>query len=372
MVHPSQPSLASDQSDEVFKSWKLYFSNEETEMRMLSFSAKWMALILVVMLLGAPAVMADVGGMWHTIRAADGNWLPFGDVKSQASDPGAFFDVSIAGNDASGELHVVGETDQDGNLWHTIRAADGNWLPFGDVKAATGTDPGYLGFVATAVIGGNLHVVAQSGDGNLWHTIRAADGSWQPFGDVKAATGTDPGYFGDVSISGNNASGELHVVGQTNDGNLWHTIRAADGRWQPFGDVKAATGTDPGYVGFVATALIGGNLHLVGETDQDGNLWHTIRAADGSWLPFGDVKVATGTNPGFILDVSIASNNASGELHVVGATNDGDLWHTIRAADGNWQPFGDVKAATGTDPGYLGFAATAVIGGNLHLVGTTQ
>ena len=42
------------------------------------------------------------------------------------------------------------------------------------------------------------------------------------------------------------------------------------------------------------------------------------------------------------------------DLHITGVTSDGKLWHTIRFADGSWQPsFGDVKAQESNDPGSL-------------------
>ncbi len=40
------------------------------------------------------------------------------------------------------------------------------------------------------------HVTGVNSDGELWHTIRFASGSWQPFfGDVKAQESNDPGLF---------------------------------------------------------------------------------------------------------------------------------------------------------------------------------
>jgi hypothetical protein len=43
-------------------------------------------------------------------------------------------------------------------------------------------------------------VAATNAAGRLWHTIRAADGSWQPFGDVEGQTG-EMGELRAVAIS---------------------------------------------------------------------------------------------------------------------------------------------------------------------------
>jgi hypothetical protein len=105
-------------------------------------------------------------------------------------------------------------------------------------------------------VNGELQLVGLTADGGMWHTIRHADGTWQPFfGDVKAQESNDPGHFSAVGCAGVN--GELQLVGLTADGGMWHTIRHADGTWQPFfGDVKAQESNDPGHFSAVGCASV--------------------------------------------------------------------------------------------------------------------
>jgi hypothetical protein len=136
---------------------------------------------------------------------------------------------------------------------------------------------------------GNLHAAAVNAAGRLWHTIRFANGSWQPFGDVEGQTG-EMGELRHVALS---AIGPwLHVAAVNAAGRLWHTIRFADGSWQPFGDVEGQTG-EMGDLRHVAVGAVGPALH-VAAVNAAGRLWHTIRFADGSWQPFGDVEGQTG------------------------------------------------------------------------------
>jgi len=203
------------------------------------------------------AGLTDVGGMWHTIRHPDGSWQPFfGDVKGvESNDPGHFSAVACAG--VNDELQVVGLTDG-GEMWHTIRHDDQSWQPsFGDVKGQESNDPGFFSSVACAGVGPDMQLVALTDVGGMWHTIRHPDGTWQPFfGDVKGVESNDPGHFSAVACAGVN--NELHVVGLTDDGRMWHTIRHDDQSWQPsFGDVKGQESNDPGFFSAVACAGVG-------------------------------------------------------------------------------------------------------------------
>src|SRR5205814_120821 len=227
------------------------------------------------------------------------------------------------------------------------------WTPAdGEILVKTSTDPSVVKppRYDTAPTE-ELQTISLTDSGGMWHTIRHA-ASWQPeFGDVKGVESNDPGYFSAVACAGVN--GELQLSALTNDGRVWHTIRHPDLSWQSFfGDVKSVESNDPGYVRAVGCAGIGGDLHLVGLTDV-GGMWRTIRHAAGSWQPsFGDVKGVESNDPGHFSAVACA--NVNGELHVAVLTNTGGIWHTIRHADGSWQPsFGDVKGQEKNDPGYF-------------------
>jgi hypothetical protein len=78
----------------------------------------------------------------------------------------------------------------------------------------------------------------------------------------------------------------------------------------------------------IASAGVRGELHLIYLTD-DGDLHHRIRRADGEWTPWGQI-------PGQHL-VSVTCTAVERELHVT-AVNDAGVWfHTIRHPNGQWQ-----------------------------------
>jgi hypothetical protein len=98
---------------------------------------------------------------------------------------------------------------------------------------------------------------------------------------------------------------ELQLAGITTDGKIWHTIRHADGSWTPFGDVTGVAGS-PGTFKDVATAGVAGELQLAGIT-VDGNISHTIRDSDGGWTSFADVMTAVGGTRRNFTRIGIAS-----------------------------------------------------------------
>ena len=252
--------------------------------------------------LASPRCGRRNGQLWHTIRNPDGSWQPqFGLVESQEqNNPGAFDAISAAG--VGDELQVVGVVN--GQLWHTIRNPDGSWQPqFGLVESQEQNNPGAFDAISAAGVGDELQVVGVV-NGQLWHTIRNPDGSWQPqFGLVESQEQNNPGAFDAISAAG--VGDELQVVGVVN-GQLWHTIRNPDGSWQPqFGLVESQEQNNPGAFDAISAAGVGDELQVVGVVN--GQLWHTIRNPDGSWQPqFGLVESQEQNNPGAFDAISAA------------------------------------------------------------------
>jgi hypothetical protein len=68
--------------------------------------------------------------------------------------------------------HLVALT-RSGGLFHTLRHADGTWERFGYLKGLTG-DPGFITDVALTTVDRDLHVLATTNRGRLHHAIRWA------------------------------------------------------------------------------------------------------------------------------------------------------------------------------------------------------
>jgi hypothetical protein len=181
------------------------------------------------------------------------------------------------------------------------------------------------------------------------------------FGLIEVQEGNNPGQFTAIGCGGIN--GDLHIVGIANYTDVWHTIRHADGSWQPaFGGV----GSDQQGFPAVDCAGVGHDLHVVAidGIDNGGPIWHTVRNADGTWQSGFD------TVAGSLSFNYVACAGVGDELQVVGITSGGQLWHTIRHADGTWQePFGLIQSQEANDPGHFLSVSCAGVGDELHLVG---
>ena len=97
-------------------------------------------------------------------------------------------------------------------------------------------------------------------------------------------------------------------------------------------------------------------LHVLVATD-DGTLWHSIRDAAGKWGLFCRVvgETPSGVNPGKVID-SASAVDSNKNLHVLVVTIDGKLCHALRSGAGpkptdRWTNLADVAAVVSPPPG---------------------
>lgn len=297
-----------------------------------------------------------VGRLWHTIRQSNGSWLAWGDVENAAGERGFISDHDAAA--VAGELHVCGVSVQGAlpfhsfTLYHTIRHTNGSWEPFGNVERVASDPAGVFQTVGCTGVNGELHVCGYS-DGRLYHSIRRVNGSWTSFGDVFRVAGLTQLAGPNTSIACATVDNELHVTVAL--GSIYHTIRHANGSWDPFTNLQFAIG-NPGPIGEVACAGFAGQLHLCAITG--GKLLHTLRDATGLWGPFRDVELRAGER-GYFSKVALSAE-PNGDLHAAGITNDGRLWHSLRTVNDVWTSFGDVEGQSG-ETGTLETVSIAVV-----------
>ena len=295
-------------------------------------------------------------GLWHSIREANGNWsIAFEDVQSHTRkvgrDIGRTPYVACA-TSSQGDLHVCA-IDENGGLWHTIRRPDGTWpFGFGDVQAETrrvGPSLGPTSFVACATSQqGDLHVCVIDRKGELWHTMRLANGSWPSafvnIGREISQVQLDAGIGSASAVAcAVDPQGDLHLCIFSGGRSLLHTIRRANGSY-PF--AYEPVPNQPACCRRVSCSVDGQGILHVCTRDENGALFHTVRLPNGKWPGIGIVQDATvgrriGPAPNFA-----CAANAAGELHVCAVDNNASIWHTIRRADGTWPyAFVDVREA---------------------------
>ncbi len=284
-------------------------------------------------------------GLKHQTRAGDGTWKPSWE---EASTPGAaLYSLSCAG--ISKDLHVVASVDGNTVSHCARRGSDGSWTAFRPIPLQSGPTgaPG----VAVASLGKALHVFGCSERGNtLYHTVRDTDGNWQPSWVTLRTFGT---LISQVATARVGTTIDTAVV---TDGNLFHAIRASDGTWSNWGNIESAAGQIENGVLEVALAGIGSQLHVVALSSSM-DAYHAIRRADGSWQRFRKVTAFANYSP-----YSVSAANVGGELQVAiidWADSKQILRHNIRRTDGSWTP---VRSIPGT--GLTGRT------GNLALAGT--
>jgi hypothetical protein len=230
----------------------------------------------------------------------------------QTGDIGALFDIDAV-QIPNGDLHVVAANVR-GGLYHAVRFNDGSWTPWGDVKAQVGD---YGSFMRVGIcfdtVNRIFHIVGIA-NGRLWMTERYADGSWDGgMWDADSDSHVGPFYDADCAYAG--STGHLVALGQPQapypaspyPGNLYHRIIYGGELGHVYGD--------PGSFSSIDATVVGSTLEVSGTRlgdGGDGALWATSRdPSTGVWSSFQ--KLASPSGP----FEDVAGGNLLGELEVV-------------------------------------------------------
>ncbi|WP_158708716.1 hypothetical protein [Streptomyces bikiniensis] len=300
---------------------------------------------------------------YHTGLSSSGAWAP-ATALGGAGDSFRFSGgrQSIAPT-PDGDLQVLG-IGLDGNVWHTVRYRDGSWQRWNVLPAADNKTPGFKAtdVSITAMPGGDTQLVAVGRDGLAHHNIRHADGGWQGWA---AMPGPDNGLVrASRAAASGMPDGSTRVVAFGADGAMRLTTRAADGSWKPWTKVPGVGA--PEFAGHDLAITAAGREAQIVAVGLDGNIWHNVVRADGGlqgWrTPPGD-----GT-PAMAARAAAVAGTASGESRILAIGADGNVYHSLRRANGTWEPFRPVPVGPGGRPAF----PAGTISAALHSDGSAQ
>ncbi|MFJ9844788.1 glycoside hydrolase domain-containing protein [Kitasatospora sp. NPDC101155] len=230
----------------------------------------------------------------------------------------------------------------DSRLYHGVRASNGSWSGFAAL-ADDGTPASQARRAGIAGMpDGSSQVLTIGSDGNVYHRIRFADGSWSGYGALPGV-GTPTMAAGDVAIAGL-PDGSAQVLAVGNDGNVYHETRFANGSWSGFAPLPGVNSSRMAASRVAITGLPDGSSQ-VAVVGGDGNVYHESRFTDGNWSGFAALP-GNGTPTTAARSVGIAGlPDGSSQVAVVGG--DGNVYHESRFTNGNWSGFAAVQGPYG-------------------------
>jgi hypothetical protein len=277
-------------------------------------------------------------GFGHTIRHADDSWDEYdqldGSLYNNFYGTYALTSANMGNNDnvvfeyEKGPLHTP-------TMGFVNRLAMGDWI--NEPVPDGGAEPGDK--LAVAATGDLLTMIRQR-DGKLQLATYLMNANWSSWQDTGIS-----GDFRDIALT--TKGSVLRLVAAKADGSGFVSIDRTNGVWGKATTVpfKSDDGWNQG-VTRIDAVQVGDELQVV-MTDED-RVYHTVQHADGTW----DAPVGVDTVAGYVeRPRDVAAAEVNGELQVVitneTGPNSGYLFHTIRHADGTWDQFGEVDAATG-------------------------
>jgi hypothetical protein len=256
-------------------------------------------------------------------------------------------------------LRVVGAGA--GNVWHTLRKGDGTWqTAVNRLDTGTPGDPGSFTAVTAAASINRLHVIGLVG-GQPWYTRQRAGAGWAKWEKPTSTRPTGVSSWSAISCA---AAGDTLHLAALGGGSIWHTRRFSDTTWQKAWDrVSPATG-GPGTFTAVNCVTIGTQTNIIGVAG--GRLWLTSRKSDGSWTTLAEIKSSDNTRPGAFTAVSAGS--VDGRLNLV-ALSGGRPWHLERSTAGKWGTYRELTSTNPAAPTSYSAIACADVGSVFQVVG---
>ncbi|MEW1615930.1 MULTISPECIES: hypothetical protein [unclassified Streptomyces] len=283
------------------------------------------------------------GTLVGTERLADGSW------SGAQALPGAYGSLEFAGGERAvaampnGDLQFMAYGN-DKRLYHNIRFTNGSWQGWRRVNTDAVDDKLNGGPLAlTSTPNGTLQAFSVDRDGNLLHNLRRPDGSWQETGWSGVWDGGKAVMKAkDVAVTGL-ANNSVKVLVYGRDGAMRLTERYMNGIWD-----QSGWQVIPGVGG--AQTFAGSDLSITATPDytlqiaaigQDRKVWHMTQnrqAVNSRWN-------TPEWKPGEAMQATALSMTAlpDGSAQLVAVGLDGNTWHTLRAANGQWTGFGAVR-----------------------------
>lgn len=225
-------------------------------------------------------------------------------------------------------LHVIG-LNTAGQLKHTYRNTNGSWQSY----LGTITLPNVLNNIKDIDCGldedGNLHVIVQRADNKTFYAQRTNSGPWIPFIPLDNLLGLAPNEML-TSISCSCVEKTVHLWGSRSKGGaeglIFHSIRAANGTW------TRQTSPDAYQLAAIsASAFVATGVRYSGQNGYVNNKIHYFYLNNQTTF---DITVLQGNplqpvqNSNFIVKQSTTLFNLLG-LQVAFITEDKRLYHTI-------------------------------------------
>ncbi|GAA3439377.1 hypothetical protein GCM10018954_089980 [Kutzneria kofuensis] len=276
----------------------------------------------------------------HTIRHGDGSWQSFGRLDGRTGV------TALTSTLVNGEENVFFQESGGPNpprLTHLVRHADGTWNLDASVPAWPDGVSSAESLAATTGQGRLSLVLLQGGVPQL--STLGSDGVWSAWSPVP----TGGRWVHRIAATGDSNTTtvvELNMDSQT----VTSFVRGFKDQWSG-GSSTPANPNPNAYAVEISAAQVGADLQVAAIEWEGGfpSVYHSVKHRDTGWDPFRNLTGALPAVYGEPLHVAITYYPApfDDELQLVYTTATDGMYHTIRHANGSWQPLGDVEGAAG-------------------------